>query len=129
MRCFLVVFLLGNYYNGTRFSINGSLQYRKQPWGVFSITYRRENIDLDPYGSSVFNLFGAKADISFTTTMYFTAFLQYNTQAENVNLNLRYQWRFAPLSELFVVYSENYLPEFSSKNRTLALKFVYWFNT
>lgn len=120
---------VGNYYNGDRFAINGSIQYRKQPWGVFSLTYRRENINLYTYGSSIFNLVGAKVDVSFSTTMYFTAFLQYNTQAENVNINLRYQWRFRPLSDIFVVYSENYLPEFKSKNRTLALKMVYWFNT
>lgn len=122
---------MGQYYNGVRTALNGSIQYRKQPWGVFSLTYRRENIDLGTYGSSVFDLIGAKADISFTTTMYFTAFLQYNTQADNVNMNLRYQWRYRPLSDFFIVYSENYLPTgaFPSKNRSLAMKFVYWFNT
>lgn len=119
----------GNYYNGTRMAISGSLQYRIQPRGVFSVNYRREQINLGPFGKSVFDLVGAKADISFSTVMYFTAFLQYNTQAENVNVNLRYQWRFAPLSDFFIVYSENYLPEFKSKNRSLALKLVYWFNT
>jgi hypothetical protein len=119
----------GNYYNGIRTAVNGSVQYRVQPWGVFSLSYRRENINLGAIGQSVFDLIGAKADISFTSIMYFTAFLQYNTQADNVNMNLRFQWRYRPLSDFFIVYSENYLPDFKSKNRTLALKFVYWFNT
>jgi hypothetical protein len=121
--------LAGNYFNGTRQAANLSLQYRIQPWGVFSLSYRRENISLGSFGKSVFDLVGIKTDISFTTVMYFTAFLQYNTQAENVNINLRYQWRYAPMSDFFIVYSENYYPEFNSKNRTLALKLVYWFNT
>jgi hypothetical protein len=134
-------FNFGNYYTGTRFAIGGGLQWRKQPWGVFSLTYRRESIFMGKdIGESVLNLIGAKADISFTTLMYFTAYLQYNTQADNVNINLRYQWRFRPMSDFFVVYSENYLPEFSStnlnftttlrsKNRSLAVKLLYWFNT
>jgi hypothetical protein len=131
----------GNYFTGTRYAIGGNLQWRRQPWGVFSVTFRRESIELgNSIPPSILNLVGAKADISFTTTMYFTAFLQYNTQAENVNINLRYQWRFRPMSDIFVVYSENYLPEFSatsmnfsttlnSKNRSIAVKLVYWFNT
>jgi len=119
----------GDYYNGKRYAIDGSLNYRKQPWGTIGINYRREDIDLGQLGKTVYNLVGTKIDISFSTVMYFTSFLQYNTQTQNVNVNLRYQWRFQPLSDFFIVYSENYTPEYNSKNRTLAFKLLYWFNT
>ena len=46
-----------------------------------------------------------------------------------MNLNARFQWRFKPASDLFVVYTENYLPaDFSSKNRALVFKVNYWIN-
>lgn len=119
----------GNYYGGTRYAFSGSLNYRKQPWGLLSLTYRHEDIDLGQLGHTIYDLVGAKIDVSFSTVMYFTSFLQYNTQTQNVNVNLRYQWRYQPLSDFFIVYSENYTPEFNSMNRTLAFKLVYWFNT
>ena len=47
----------------------------------------------------------------------------------NVKTSARLQWRYAPVSDLFVVYQENYLPgSFGSKNRALILKLSYWFN-
>jgi hypothetical protein len=56
-------------------------------------------------------------------------FLQYNTQTENVNLNGRLQWRFAPVSDVFLVYTDNYLPQdFSIKSRFVVLKATYWLN-
>jgi hypothetical protein len=57
--------------------------------------------------------------------------LQYNTQANNVNINSRLQWRFRPVSDLFLVYSDNYFTDqfFQNpnvKNRALVLKATYW---
>ena len=55
--------------------------------------------------------------------------MQYNNQADNVNLNTRLQWRYKPASDLFIVYTDNYLPEnFMVKTRALVLKFTYWWN-
>lgn len=119
----------GSYFGGDKFSITGAVQYRLQPRFLFTLNYRRINIDIPELGKSTLNLIGAKTEYSLSTTMYFTAFLQYNTQAENVNVNVRYQWRYRPMSDFFVVYSENYEPRFLTKNRSLAFKWVYWFNT
>jgi hypothetical protein len=64
-----------------------------------------------------------------TNTLFFTAFVQYNEQIENINLNTRFQWRFKPASDLFIVYTDNYLPApFNVKNRSLVLKFTSWWN-
>jgi hypothetical protein len=39
------------------------------------------------------------------------------------------QWRYKPVSDLFIVYTDNYYigPVFV-KNRALVLKFTYWWN-
>jgi len=119
----------GSYFGGEKLSLTGSIQYRFQPRFLFTLNYRRIDIDIPKLGKSTLNLIGAKTEYSLNTIMYFTAFLQYNTQAENVNVNIRYQWRYRPMSDFFVVYSENYDPQFLTKNRSLAFKWVYWFNT
>jgi hypothetical protein len=77
-------------------------------------------------GRQQLNLIGFKTEYSFSTILYSTAYVQYNTQAENVNLNLRLQYRYRPMSDFFVVYSQNYDPFFQNKNRSFALKFVRW---
>jgi hypothetical protein len=119
----------GSYFGGEKLSLTGALQCRIQPRFLFTLNYRRINVDIPKLGKSNLNLIGAKTEYSISTTMYFTAFLQYNTQEDNVNMNIRYQWRYRPMSDFFVVYSENYEPQFLTKNRSLAFKWVYWFNT
>lgn len=118
-----------NYFGGSRISFTSALQYRIQPRFLLSLNYRRFDINLPQIGKSTINLLGLKTEYSLSTIMYFTAWLQYNTQADNVNVNIRYQWRYRPMSDFFVVYSENYDPMFRTKNRSLAFKLVYWFNT
>jgi hypothetical protein len=82
-----------------------------------------------PYASKDFALVGTRADVSFSRKLFFTGFLQYNQQSDNVNLNARLQWRFKPVSDVFLVYMENYFPEnFAAKNRSLVLKVTYWLN-
>ncbi|HEX9957456.1 MAG TPA: hypothetical protein VGA96_09365, partial [Fibrella sp.] len=68
-------------------------------------------------------------DLTMTNTLFLTAFMQYNEQAKNVNLNTRLQWRYKPASDLFIVYTDNYLPDnFAVKTRALVLKLTYWWN-
>ena len=61
--------------------------------------------------------------------LFITTFAQYNDQIDNINLNVRFQWRFAPVSDLFIIYTGNsYTGDFTNKNRGLAIKLSYWFN-
>ncbi|MBL4752422.1 MAG: hypothetical protein JKY52_02310 [Flavobacteriales bacterium] len=125
---FKLTFQYGTFFNGTKASYRGSYGFRKQPWGIFSLDITRDEIVLpDPHDDASLTLIGPKAEFSFTKSMFFTTFIQFNTQQENININSRFQWRFKPMSDLFVVYTENYLPpSFTVKNRALVVKFVYW---
>jgi hypothetical protein len=83
----------------------------------------------EPYTSADFVLVGPRLDITFTDKLFLTTFFQYNNQIDNINVNMRFQWRFAPVSDLFIVYTENAYPEnFYSKNRGLVIKLSYWIN-
>ena len=58
-----------------------------------------------------------------------TTFMQFNNQIDNVNLNARIQWRFKPVSDVFLVYTDNYFTDnFAQKNRAVVLKVTYWLN-
>ncbi len=120
----------GAFYNGRRSEIGGTVQYRFQPFGSASMTFDYNDIRLpSAYGHAQFLLVSPRLDFTFTRTLFLTAFVQYNNRYDNINLNARFQWRFKPASDFFVVYTENYFPEhLQSKNRALVLKMTYWFN-
>lgn len=120
----------GQYYNGHRVGIGGTLTYRVQPYGNFSVTWDYNDIRLpEDYGRARFLLLSPRLDLTLSRKLFLTSFLQYNDRFNNVNLNSRLQWRFRPASDFFVVYSENYLPgNMASKNRSLVVKFTYWMN-
>jgi hypothetical protein len=120
----------GTFYNGTRTEYVATLMARVQPWGNFGMSYSQNDIRLPgEYGSAQYILVGPKAEISFSNTMAWTTFVQYNTQSENVNINSRFQWRYRPMSDIFLVYSDNYTStDFTVKNRGVVLKMTYWLN-
>lgn len=120
----------GYFANGTRLRLSGDLAYRFQPYAVVSVSAEYNDIKLPaPFKDAYFWLVGPRVDVTFTDKLYLTTFLQYNQQANNVNLNARLQWRYAPASDIFLVYTDNHLPEnFLAKNRSLVLKFTYWWN-
>jgi hypothetical protein len=120
----------GGYYNGIKLSINGKVNYRFQPYVNLSINTTYDKIDLpNPFKDIDFILFGPRLDITLTNKLFFTTFIQYNDQSDNININLRFQWRFAPVSDLFIVYTNNSYPEnFHIKDKALVAKISYWFN-
>jgi hypothetical protein len=122
--------LYGGYYNGNRFGVEGECNFRVQPYGSLGLITAFNRLLLpQPYGDLNLFLLGPKLDITFTDKLFLTTFVQYNSQIENVNVNVRFQWRYAPVSDLFIVYTGNSgTPEFFNKNRALVLKMSYYFN-
>jgi len=120
----------GGFFNGTRFSLDAEINYRVQPYGSLAIESSYNRIMLpEPYTSADFILFGPRIDLTFTDKLFLTTFVQYNNQIDNLNVNMRFQWRFAPVSDLFIVYTENAYPvNLQTRNRGLVLKLSYWIN-
>ncbi len=119
----------GQFYGGTKLTYRANLLFRTQPWGNFALGLERNDIWLpDPYGYTNLTLASARVEINFATNLFWTTFFQYNTQANNFNINSRFQWRFAPMSDFFLVYTDNYQVEglFGPKNRSLVFKVNYW---
>ncbi|MFY7997202.1 MAG: DUF5916 domain-containing protein [Candidatus Kapaibacteriota bacterium] len=120
----------GGHFNGQNTRLNGSMTYRLQPFGSMTLNFQRDYITLpQPYNSNELTLMSMQLDFTPTRELFFTTFLQYNTQINNVNLNTRVQWRFAPMSDVFLVYTDNYdATRWSIRNRGVALKITYWLN-
>ena len=120
----------GQYFNGNRIGLGGSLNYRIQPLGLITMDFNYNRIRLpEPYGEADLFLIGPRLDITFTKKLFWTTFIQYNNQIDNLNINSRIQWRFKPVSDVFIAYTDNYFPDdFINKNRALVIKVTYWLN-
>ena len=124
----------GGFFNGKRRGVNGSFNYRIQPYGSIGLGYDYNYIELaSPFEPVSIWLVGPKFDLTFTRKLFLTAFFQYNNQLDNLNINTRLQWRFAPVSDFFLVYTDNYLTQdgftnFQKRNHALVAKFTYWLN-
>lgn len=120
----------GGFYNGTNFNLIGQINIRHQPYGNIAMSFDYNDLRLpDNYGREKLFLIGPRIDLTFTDKLFLTTYYQYNNLLNNMNLNVRFQWRYRPASDLFIVYSENYLPKgFVSRNNALVLKLNHWFN-
>ena len=121
----------GGYYDkGTLLTVVADAGIRFQPYVNLALSATYNNMNLpNPWAKTVFWLVGPRLDVTMTNTLFFTAFVQYNDQQKNINVNTRLQWRYKPASDLYFVCTDNYLPApFFVKNRALVLKWNYWWN-
>ena len=120
----------GNFYNGQKYSFQGNLTWRVQPYFSGAIQLNYDKIILpSPYSNASIWLIGPKIDVTFNKRVFWATFVQYSSQQDNFSVNTRLQWRFAPLSDLFIVYNDNYFSnDFGPKFRSLNLKLTYWLN-
>ena len=122
----------GGFYNGTLTQLAGNANYRVQPWGNFSVGYQWNDLQFpDPYGESQISALLSKVEIAFNRNLLWTTLFQYVAQSDFMGINSRLQWRFAPMSDAFLVYIDNYdvLAGLSpqTNNRAVILKVNYWY--
>jgi len=120
----------GEYFTGQIASIRSQLGWRIGYTANISMNFSYNRIRLpEPQNDADLLLVGPRIDLTFSKNLFWTTFIQYNNQIENININTRLQWRFAPVSDFFLVYTDNYFPDtFNSKQRSLVLKLNYWLN-
>ncbi len=120
----------GGFYNGNIVNLVAGLNYRYQPYLNLALDAEYNYLDLPgEFGEAEFWLISPRVDLTFTDKLFLTTFVQYNEQSDNMNVNARFQWRYKPVSDLFVVYTDNYFPNsFKAKSRALVFKVTYWLN-
>jgi hypothetical protein len=131
--------LVGEFYNGKRMNLVGNFTWRYQPYGQLTLDVDYNRLWMANYKKGFYDLLniGPRVDATMTTNLYFTLFSQYVTQLKRMNVNARMQWRFRPMSDLFIVYTTNTVLDFTPENsrfiqgpidRYLAVKVVLWVN-
>ena len=122
---------IGKFYNGKKYSMRAQLNLRLQPYFTTSIQINYDKINLpDPYPDAEIWLIGPRVDVTFNKKLFWATFIQYSSQRDNFSINTRLQWRFAPLSDLFIVYNDNYFTDnvFAPRVRSFNVKLTYWLN-
>ena len=120
----------GQFYNGTVQGLGAGINWRSQPHLNLRLNAQFNHIQLPGiYGSTKLFLVAPRIEYNFNTKLFWTTFIQYNTQSNNFNINSRLQYRYKPMSDFFLVYTDNYFtdPLFKNKNRALIFKLSYWF--
>lgn len=122
--------LYGSFYNGDRSQFMLGFKYRVQPWGNFALLFQYNDLKFpDPYGSVKLLNITPRIDFNFSKNLFWTTFMQYETQSDIFNVNSRIQWRFQPMSDIYLVYTDSYSIEGRiPKYRALMLKVSYWLN-
>lgn len=120
----------GEYFTGDIATLRSELAWRIGYTANIGMNFSYNRIRLpEPQNDADLLLVGPRIDLTFTKSLFWTTFIQYNNQIQNININTRLQWRFAPVSDFFLVYTDNYFPDtFASKQRSLVLKLNYWLN-
>jgi hypothetical protein len=120
----------GSFYSGDIQYIQGEIGYRFQPYVNLTMSFNYTDMDLgDPFERTKFLLVGPKMDITFTDKIFWSTFVQYNEQIQNLNINSRFQWRYQPVSDIYLVYTDNYFTgSWNARNRAVVLKMTYWLN-
>ena len=117
-------FATGDFYGGARnvYGFGGVWRLRYDLSLESSIT--RNDVAL-PGGSFLADVAGFRARYAYSTRLFGSAFVQYNTQSKSLVTNARMNFRYAPLSDVFLVYTErrNTLTDVRNE-RSVALKFT-----
>ena len=95
----------GGYYQGTRRAPGIAGTWKPSSHFTLELSGAWNRLDLDGgrYRSEVL---GARVSYDVSTTLFGSALVQYDDQSGQVVSNVRLNWVHAPLSDLFLVYTE-----------------------
>jgi hypothetical protein len=122
-----LVYEAGTFYSGDRqtFSVNTARmqmtpQLSQEPSLSLNFVNLRE-------GSFTATVIRDRITYTITPRMYVSGIVQYNSTATSLGSNIRFRWEYAPGSELFVVYTDDYDTEARPnitplRNRALVVK-------
>ncbi len=118
---------VGDFYNGDKRTIDLASDLRPNKNLSVNPTYTFNDVDL-VQGSFHTHLFGLRSNVSFTTNLLTSAYVQYNSAGELAGLQLRLNYIFRTIDNIYLVYNETRFTAgvFDGRsNRSLVLKTTY----
>lgn len=124
-------YVQGDFYNGERTNISGSVTWNQSRFFVLSANYDWNDISL-PQGDFVARLTSVSTQVAFSSTLYWISLLQYDNLSEELGINTRVQWIPRAGQEGFIVLNYNMQDldkdnTFESAFSDLSVKFRYTF--
>jgi hypothetical protein len=95
----------GEFWDGRRKTYGGALGLIPNYHLSVDLTYSRNDVDL-PGGAFTTDLVGLRLVYAFTGRSVLNAFVQYNTDTNQVSTNIRFNFIHHPLSDLYLVYND-----------------------
>ena len=95
----------GGFYDGDRTSVSASLLYRPNPRVQISVGAQRNDLELAGETFTA-NLYDARLRYARNTRAFASLFAQYNQASEELVTNARINLIHAPLSDVFLVFTE-----------------------
>lgn len=122
--------LTGQYKTGGFWSgdMNGyELGVRFHPTYKFAAEIKAERNEVSlPEGDFTVDLVGTKINYSFSNRMFLNALLQYDSDEDEVLSNIRFNFMYKPLSDLYLVYNERRdVADNQVLDRAITLKLTY----
>jgi hypothetical protein len=96
----------GGFYNGDRTSYSVSALLRASYRLTFDLSAERNELSIPGADDFAADVYGGRAVFATSTRFFTSAFVQYNALTEEVVTNVRLNYIHAPLSDLFLVYTE-----------------------
>ena len=122
-----LVYEVGKFYDGDRQTIAlNAARIQVTPQISLEPSFSINDVNL-PQASFVATVIRNRATYTITPRMFVSGIVQYNSTNESLGSNLRLRWEYAPGSELFVVYTDDYntdtmLGTSSLRNRAIVVK-------
>ena len=115
----------GGFYDGTRRAATGAMVWRLRYNLALEGSAQRNLVTRDA-GDFTADVASLRVRYGWSTTLYGSAYTQYNSQTRAFVTNARIAWRYAPLSDVYLVYTdrEDTLTHLRNE-RLLALKVTH----
>lgn len=95
----------GEFYDGTRFTMTGGMRWQPDYRLILELDATHNSLDVQGSRFTA-DLYSARAQYAVSTILNFTGFVQYNADMDEVITNLRANFVHAPLSDVFLLYTE-----------------------
>ena len=95
----------GGFYDGNRTSVTASTRFRPDPHLTFDLAAQHNDLEL---GGNAFtaDVYSARVRFAANVRTFLMGFVQYNQASDELVSNVRFNFIHAPLSDLFVVFTE-----------------------
>ncbi|HUQ84092.1 MAG TPA: DUF5916 domain-containing protein [Gemmatimonadaceae bacterium] len=112
----------GDFYDGSRTSVSVGGTWRPRYDVLMELSLQRNQVDL-PRGSFDADVAGLRLRYSWSTALFGSAFFQYNAESKQLVTNARINFRYAPQSDVFLVYTDRRNQRTDATNeRSIAIK-------